>query len=243
MTQFVALDKKVHAKTRVLTGRGAKFGENIHLLPVIADELTQLVLEYPVCLIKSNETGQFGLQALLGFEPQENLFLKADSWQANYVPLHIKRQPFMVAVNGKAGEQPSENNTVITINMDNSRVQESNGELIFDEAGEPTPFMSEVNQMLSALVNGIIRTEAFINSLNELDLIEPVHLNVSLVGQEQKRFEGIYTVNETKLKQLPSDKLTEMNNKGYLQACYLLLASMGNVQKLIALKRAALAQK
>lgn len=237
MTKFTALDKNKHNLTRVITGRGAEFGENIHLVPVITEELHKLILEYPVCLIKDNNTGQFGLQALLGFEVGENLFLQGNEWQANYVPLHIRRQPFMVGVNTSEGEQPTSENTVITINTDSPRVQEESGELIFDKEGNITPFMQEMNNLLSNLVGGIIRTETFINTLSEYDLIEPIQLTVNFIDSEEKRFDGIYTLSEEKLKNLSPDVLETLNSKGYLQACYLLLASMGHVQKLISLKR------
>lgn len=243
MSNFTLLDKNKHKNTRILTGRGAEFGENIHLLPVIIDELANLVLEYPVCLIKNNETGQFGLQALLGFDVGENLFLQNNEWAANYLPLHIKRQPFMVGVNAKQGEQPSPENTMITINTESTRVQETSGELIFDENGNITPFMQEINKLLSILVSGMLRTDAFIKALSTHNLIEPIQLTVNLLNSEEKRFDGIYTINEEKLKQLDSNTLADLNNKGYLQACYLLLASMGNIQKLIALKRKRLLAK
>ncbi|TYK67219.1 SapC family protein [Colwellia echini] len=237
MTTLEVLDKNIHKNTRIITGRGAEFGENIHLVPVIAQELHKLVLEYPICLIKDNNTGQFGLNALLGFEVGENLFLQGNEWQANYLPLHILRQPFMVGVNAKQGEQPTPDNTVITINTANARVQEDTGEMIFDEKGNITPYMQQMNNLLSTLVNGIINTESFINTLSEHNLIEPIQLTVNLIGSKEKRFDGIYTINEETLKQLSSEALKELNSKGYLQACYLLLASIGHVQKLITLKR------
>lgn len=237
MSNFTVLDKNKHKNTRILTGRGAEFGENIHLLPVIINELDKLVLEYPVCLIKNNETGQFGLQALLGFEVGENLFLQNDEWLANYLPLHIRRQPFMVGMNTNEDEKPSAENTVITINTKSTRVQETKGELIFDEKGNITPYMQNINNILSNLVTGIIHTESFINMLSEHNLIEPIQLTVNFIGSEEQRFDGIYTINEENLKQLSGDVLEELNNKSYLQACYLLLASIGHVQKLISLKR------
>ena len=237
MSNFVTLDKNIHKNTRILTERGAEFGENTHLLPVICEELNKLVLEYPVCLIKDNNTGQFGLQALLGFEVGENLFLQGNHWSANYLPLHIKRQPFMVGVNAKQGEQATADNTVITLNTDSARVQEVSGERIFDDEGNITPFMQEINNILSTLVNGILRTETFIKTLSEYDLIEAIQLTVTFKDGEEKRFDGIYTINETKLKQLTPEALKILHDKGYLQACYLLMASMGHVQKLISLKR------
>lgn len=237
MSHFTALDKNKHQHTRIITGHGAEFGENIHLVPVIIDELNHLVLEYPVCLIKDNDTGQFGLQALLGFEVGENLFLKESQWKASYVPLHIKRQPFMVAVNAQIDTQPTPENTVITLNTQNTRVQEEQGEFIFDKAGNMTPFMQNINNLLSTLVKGIIQTEAFINTLSAHNLIEPIQLTVNFTGQAEQRFDGIYTVNEQALKALDSETLFMLNQKGYLQGCYLLLASMGQVQKLIKMKR------
>ena len=244
MSNFVTLDKNIHKNTRILTERGAEFGENTHLLPVICEELNKLVLEYPICLIKDNNTGQFGLQALLGFEVGENLFLQGNHWSANYLPLHIKRQPFMVGVNAKQGEQPTADNTVITLNTDSARVQEVSGERIFDDEGNITPFMQEMNNILSTLVNGILRTEQFIKTLSEYDLIEAIQLTVTFKDGEEKRFDGIYTINENKLKQLTPEALKILHDKGYLQACYLLMASMGHVQKLITLKRQQLtAQK
>jgi len=242
MANFTILDNKTHKNTRVITGRGAEFGESIHLVPVIAAELNKLILEYPVCLIKDNDTGQFGLSALLGFEVGENLFLNKNKWEANYVPLHIKRQPFMVRINAPIGVKPSTENTVITINMDNTRVQESQGELLFDDKGNITPYMEEINNQLALLVNGMILTEDFIKTLSEYDLIEAVQLTVTF-NNEDKNFEGIYTINEDKLKLLSADILTRLHQKGYLQASYLLIASIGNIQKLIGLKRKRLTEK
>ena len=108
---------------------------------------------------------------------------------------------------------------------------------IFDKAGNMTPFMQNINNLLSTLVKGIIQTEAFINTLSAHNLIEPIQLTVNFTGQAEQRFDGIYTVNEQALKALDSETLFMLNQKGYLQGCYLLLASMGQVQKLIKMKR------
>lgn len=237
MTNFTALSSNTHKNTRIITDRGAQYGENIHLVPIVADEINNMVLEYPLCFIKNNETGQFGLQAILGFEPNENLFLDGNAWNANYLPLHIKRQPFMVTVNSPNGKQPTTENSIISINMNNARVQETEGEKLFDDKGNATDFLTQVNQMLSALTNGIMRTEKFIQTLLDLDLIEQVQLNVSLSGQQSRSFEGVYTINEKSLNRLTGEQLEPLIQNGYLQACHLILASMGNIQKLISLKR------
>lgn len=240
MANFKILDSNTHKNTRVKLGRGAEFGENIHTVPVIAEELHQLVLEYPICFIKDNNTGQFGLNALLGFEVGENLFLEGNNWNAQYVPLHIRRQPFMAGINGEDGDRPTEENTVITINMDNTRVQESEGELLFDADGKLTPYMETVNNLLATLVNGIIRTEAFVKALSDNDLIEPIQLKVSFASGEEKRFDGVYTIHEENFKNLSAEVLSAFHRSGYLQAIYMLKVSMGNIQKLVSMKNKTL---
>lgn len=244
MANNIILDRDKHRNTRILTARGAEFGENIHCVPVIADELRHLILEYPVCLIKNHDTGQFGLYALLGLEAGENLFLDDTVWSANYVPAHLKRQPFMVAINGDEDSHPTPNNTVITIDTDNTRVKEggSDGEPLFVKNGEPSEYLKGITDLLSSLVPGIVKTESFIKELADHDLIESIQLNISLIDGEEKKFDGLYIINEDNLQELSGDKLQEFYSKGYIQACYLLMASMGHVQKLITLKRKRLTQ-
>ncbi|WP_144207642.1 SapC family protein [Shewanella donghaensis] len=233
-----------HKHTKVITGHGKQFGENIHFVPVIADELRQLLLEYPCCFLKNNETGQFGLHALLGFEAGENLFLKGDSWTSSYIPMHIKRQPFMVGKLGDTNEPASKENTVLTIDMGSNRIQttEDNqltAQALFDNDDQPSSFLKDMHQMVFTLTQGIVRTDSFIQSLVTHDLIEAVQIGVTLANGQQK-FDGLYVINEEQLAQLAPTTLVELHGNGYLQACYLMIASMGNLQKLIHLKNMAL---
>ncbi|MCM2679983.1 SapC family protein [Echinimonas agarilytica] len=236
MTQFQVVDSTAHKHTKINTQHGAEYGENIHYAPAVADELRHLALEYPVCFIKDSETGQFGMHAVFGFDPGENLFLKGNQWHANYVPMHIRRQPFMVGVKGPAGAQPTPENTVLTLNMSNARVQTVDGEPLFDAQGQATPYLQKVSQLAFDIVPAILRTEQFIKTLVANRLIEPIQLTITLKNGEETKFEGIYTINEEKLSQLSQEKVFEFHEKGYFQACYLILASFGNIQNLITLK-------
>lgn len=238
MPNPTAISPETHSKTRVIADRGARFGENIHFCPVLADELQNLVRDYPVCLMKDPGTGQFGLFALLGFEPGENLFLEEDRWNATYVPIHIRRQPFMVAFTSKEGEPRKAENAVITLDMDSNRVQEEQGELLFGTDGSQTEFLQNMVRLLSGLMTGLEATEIFVKFLVDQDLLEPAQLNITFAGGEKKRFEGLYTVNGEKLRELSGEALQNMHNNGYLQACTLIGVSMGQVQRLIELRNA-----
>jgi len=236
MAKQVALNSEIHRNLRVNTSRGAEFGENIHIVPVIADELRSLVLDYPVCMIKDPETGRFSLSALLGFEPGENLFLEGDRWNASYLPLHVRRQPFMVGFSLDENGHRIPDSAVISIDMDNPRVQESRGEALFKEDGSSTEYLDGVSNLLFGLMNGIESTNVFIETLVELDLVEMAQINITFADGEQKTYDGIYTVHDEKLSELEGEVLQSLHDRGFLQASFLILASMGHVQKLIKLK-------
>jgi hypothetical protein len=238
VVNLVALNNQQHKHLRVITARGAEFGENVHLLPVIADELSKLVLDYPVCMTKDPETGRFGLTALLGFDAGENLFLDGNRWKATYVPLHVRRQPFMVGFSRDQEGNKTSDGAVITLDLDSSRVQETEGEFLFNEDGSNSKFLDAVSDILSSLMSGIEATKAFIETLSSHDLIEPAQINITFADGEQKRYDGLYTVNDEKLHELSADVLLQMYQNGYLQACILLNASVGHVSKLIGWKNA-----
>ncbi|WP_078083454.1 SapC family protein [Microbulbifer mangrovi] len=238
MSNTVALNNESHRNLKVITRRGAEYGEATHLVPVVANELRNLVLEYPVCITKDPNTGQFSLCALLGFEPGENLYLQEDNWDAQYIPMHIRRQPFMVGYRNPEAAVGEDRGAVITLDLDSKRVTEADagGERLFDDQGNNTPFMQQVSELLGQLMAGMESTTAFLTVLSDSDLIEPAHINVQFASGEQKRYEGLYTVNEDKLQKLDADKLVNMHQHGYLQAAYWLGASMGQVRKLIQRK-------
>ena len=144
MANPVILSSVTHRNLRVITDRGAEYGENIHLVPVIGEELQRLVVDYPVCLMKDDETGQFSLCALLGFDTGENLYLQGNRWRASYIPIHVRRQPFLI---GRPAEQASQGeqspDAMIGIDLDSKRVQESEGEALFAADGARTDYLNE----------------------------------------------------------------------------------------------------
>ena len=238
------LDKEKHRDLRVITARGAAYGEEVHFVPVVADELPSLVLEYPVILMKDKQGGQFGLYALLGFDPGENLYLDGEEWGARYIPAHLRRQPFLVAVAGGDGSGTAQESqgTVISIDIDSKRISETEGERLFNEDGSQTEYLASVTNLLSVMMGSFEATRMFVAALKEHDLIEPARMDIVFADGEEKRYEGLCTVSDKKLSALPDDAVTTLHKKGYLQACYLLLASLGQVPGLIERKNAQLGE-
>lgn len=227
MTKIAILDADEHRRLRVRSGYGAQYGENVAIVPVLATELRKLAVEYPVFFAKNPETGRFGLVALLGLSAGNNQYLDGEHWFATYVPLHFRRQPFLVAQEGKA---PGEG--ALAIDLDHPRVSDSEGERLFDDAGQPTEFAADARQLVSQLMGGMRPTEKLIETLVELDLIAKAPVETSGEVGGSLAIGGLYSVDEAQLARQKGEVLERLAGAGYLQACYLIAASRENVAKL-----------
>ncbi|HSG98266.1 MAG TPA: SapC family protein [Woeseiaceae bacterium] len=236
MTDIQMLSSELHRDLRVVTGRGAEYGEATHIVPVSASELRHLVLEYPVILVRDSDSGRYRTCAILGFEEGENLFLDGEEWDASYVPAHFRRQPFSLVYTAEKDGKPDPSSLVISIDMDSKRIRKDEGEALFNEDGSHSDFLKRINDLLVHIGPSEVATEVFIETLGKHDLIEPARLEVQFEGGETKSFDGLYSVSEKKLNELEGDSLAELFRRGHLQAALLMLASIGNVRKLLIRK-------
>jgi hypothetical protein len=87
MSQIEKLNNIDHAQVRVITRFGPDLGDNVMFVPVYAAEMRRLQATYPLLFYKDPAEGSLHPIALLGFEPSENLFLSAGTWDAAHIPL------------------------------------------------------------------------------------------------------------------------------------------------------------
>ena len=240
MSNPVILNNNTHRNLRVNISRGAEFGEKIHIVPVIGDELSKLALDFPVYIMKNQDSGNYSLNALMGLEPDENLYLQGDRWAASYLPLHMRRKPFLLASSDQENQTTDGNEAKIAIDMDSKRVSESEGQALFNVTGSKTPYLENIIEVLSLLAMGLEPTAAFISVLVEHDLIEATQLDITFANGEKKSLQGLHIINADKLDKLKGEVLEELHSRGFLQACYMMVASMGQVTKMVNMKNATL---
>lgn len=80
--------------------------------------------------------------------------------------------------------------------------------------------------------------DAMFSAFSELDLIEPVTIDIDLNNGEKRQLVGNYTINEEKLASLSGDKLEALSKRGFLPLAYAVVTSMTNIRKLIEIKNA-----
>jgi hypothetical protein len=237
------LNNVTHRNLRVITRHAAEFGDDVGSVLTFPTEYGDVQREYPIFFRKDPATGSWLSVAMLGFEKNENLFLDEKGWHASYVPGVIARGPFLIGfqekdVNGDLRKEP-----VIHVNMDDPRISETEGEPVFLAQGGNSRYLERVAAILQGVHAGMEISNAMFAAFTELELIEPVKVEINVSPEERYDLVGLYTVSEEKLAALDGDALARLNKAGFLQGAFLVLASMNNMKKLIELKQARRRQR
>jgi hypothetical protein len=230
MVRSVLLNNVEHKDLRVITRRAAELGDNVHVVFTFPAEFRNIQSCFPVVFQKSADGIGFDALALMGLEQGENLFLEPHGWEAPYVPLTIERQPFLIGVDG--------DQLMVNIDMDHPRVSHTEGEAVFLPYGGNTEYLERINSVLLAIHQGLESAKGFSAAMQALELFEPFVVDIELNDGSQNRLMGFYTIHEERLAALDGATLHRLSQAGYLQAAYMVLASMSQFRALIDRKNA-----
>lgn len=232
---YVMLNNVEHQDLRVITDRSAKYGDDVNFAMTFPLEFQNIQACYPIFFRKDEETGKFYPVALLGFEPRENLFLTESGWDAHYVPLSIRRHPFIIGFQQVKGEGDTRK-PVVSIDLGSPRVSKTEGEALFLPHGGTSDYLSSMTELLESIHLGHEMITVFIDALTELNLIESVNLGITLKDGSKNQLIGYYTINEEKLQQLDGEALARLHGYQFLHAIYMIIASLSCFRTLIEKK-------
>ena len=236
MTKAVTLNNVDHKDLKIDTRYCAEYGNNVNRALVFTSEFGELQREYPILFHKDPETENCQAHVLLGLERDENLFLNDNGWQARYIPAVMARGPFMIGFQKQGGDSDAQPEPVIHIEMDNPRVGVESGEPVFLPYGGDAPYLEKVSKALQVIHSGAKYDKTFFSILNELELLEPVNIEINLSNIEQISLSNYYTINDEKLSALNPEQLAKLHSLGCLKLAYLALSSLGNIPSLIDMK-------
>lgn len=231
MPNFVLVNKEYHHDVLINTERSAALGDNVQLAMTFPTEFRSIQSTYPIVFRKLDKD-DFMPVALLGFEQNENLFLSESGWNAAYVPAMIKKEPFLIGTQGD-GDDPAR---LLSLDMDNPRVNREKGEPLFGALGEMTEYLESQAAMLEVIYEGTQQNKLFVKALLDQDLLESVTFDIVLKDGSRNSLLGFYTINEEKIPDLSAETLHLMNRNGMLMPLFMVMASTNNIQRLIDLK-------
>ncbi len=222
-----ALNKVTHQNYRIKpVGDNFSFARKTNSVILAGVEFTEASKEYPICFAKAGDS--IVPVALLGLRNEENLFVdqKTGKWDARYVPAFVRRYPFVLAETGDQGQR------MVCIDEAYAGFSESEGEPLF-EGEEATPLLKQAMEFLEQYQNQYMRTERFVQRLQENDLLMALNAQVDMVDGQKFALTGLLAVDEKKLLALSDEKALEFFRSGELAWLYCHLMSLGNTSRMI----------
>lgn len=228
--EFVLLNSVEHAKLKIMPVNGYSFAKENHLVSLVLHELPKISANYPAVFVKRQNSEKFMPMALLGLEPNKNLFVdEKGQWLSGaYVPAAFRRYPFALA-------QTDPNSMALCIDIHSESLSQVDGVELFDPQGQPTESLDKIKNFLFETYQSELAAEIFCDRLVALDLLVPASFKVQ--GPEGvKQYDGCFVVDEQRLAALSSDDFLSLRDQGYIAAIYAHFISLIQIEKLGALR-------
>lgn len=222
--QPVVLDREQHKGLR-LKPADARFSAKNQAVPVVAAEFPEACMEYPIVFVKGADGGWLAL-ALTGLEANANAFVDAKGqWNARYVPLSVRRYPFILA-------EGADNQLSLAADMAAPHLGKE-GDALFDDKGEPTELVRKLMPMLAEFQNQAKGTSELAQKLSDAGLLIQQNMQVRLGDGREAEVEGVWIVDEAKLRALPDDKVLAWFKGGELTVIHAHMLSLRNLLPLL----------
>jgi hypothetical protein len=214
-----------HKDLRIVTQRGAQWGDDVMSAPATPDEFRKLQAHYPI-VFQPDGQGSFLPVVLFGLQQGQNLFLSDAGWDADYLPLSMQRMPFSIGL--------AEDELRMMVDMASPRISHgAEGEAVFLPHGGMTEFIENANSVLHTLHQGLQAMPEFIQTLMTHELLEPFVLDVERPDGTRGQLSGYSIIHEERLAGLDAATVGLLHQADYLQPIYMAIASLSNLTKLI----------
>ena len=237
MSQHALLNNIEHRHLRVITTRDAAYGDAVMCSALYPLEFRAAQTWYPILFHAVADSDALMAFALFGFRNDENLFLSDGKWAADYLPMTIRRAPFLIGFQQRNDGLSAEPELVLHIDLASPRLSSTEGQAIFLPKGSPSAYTEEMAATLRLLHEHRDSGRDFAAALQRLGLLEPVAITFDVPGEGQIQFSGFQAINEEALATLDKDLLYSLHQQGYLESIYFAIASLANIPKLIRLRQ------
>src|SRR5690606_4758173 len=241
MARYELLNNEVHKDLRVAVGYGPQFGDAVGAVPAFPTEFAELVRDYPILLKRNAEGSGWDAFALLGFDKDENLFLQDGRWDAGYLPGYVAKGPFLIGFQAQVDQGVETFEPVIHVDMDHPRVGAHDGVPVFLPQAVQGPYLEYVIGVLRGIHAGVQAARSMYAEFERLGLIQRVELDRQFTASTTGRLRGFHAIARERLAGLADADVVSLHRSGWLEGAYLMLASLYNVNRLVARKRARLA--
>lgn len=210
-----------------LKDAGFGFAAGLSAVPLAAEEFIPAARHLPI--VFAAEAPHMPV-AVTGLKPGANLCVGGDGrWRGDaYIPAYLRRFPFFL-VRVKAGAEEM----ALCLDPGAPQLVQEGGEALFDAAGQPTEAAKRAFEFTRAVEQAFARTRDMAAGLAAMGLLAPATVEVHKDGKPV-RVDGFHAVQREALARLSPAQLAELRDKGWLDAVYAHLFSMGAIPELAA---------
>jgi len=226
----VPLNRNQHKDLRLKGIPSLKFAAAAHSVPLTGAEFPVAARDVPI-LFAGQSMDDAGPMALLGLRQNENLLVDENGqWAAGtYVPAFVRRYPFILA------EKPADaEGDDFTVFLDEAYegFGSEEGERLFKEDGSDSEMLANAVGFLGEFQQHVARTHWFMDQLRKHQLLEPRNIRLEKDGNAIN-LNGLFVVNEEKLRQLDEKTAHEFLKEGVMGWIYAHLLSLPNIDRLV----------
>lgn len=226
------LDKKKHAALKYRPVNRYAFAANIPFTFLGGTEVAEAAKAFPVVFPGKDSKNMPLLPiALFSFKKYENPFVSEDGdWQADYIPMHFRRYPFIfAAVPGR------KNQFALMIDKDAPQLNMEEGTPLFDDQGEAGKIVTTARDMLGKFQQDIERTTRIVSLLEDRQMLVSKQFKVKK-GETETALRGFRVVDTGKLTALDDFVLAEWVRNGLMGIIFAHLHSLSNIKKISAVQ-------
>jgi len=214
----IILDEKEHKDIKVKMPQDMKFMEKVEIVPLGLSEIIPASLFYPVMFGKQGDT--IFPFAVVGAYKKSFYLDENGDWKVSVIPRMCKVYPFGIFQDGEE----------FLIVVDEPYIS-SEGEAIFNELGEETPFFKEIRKELTELVKDLLSAMEFAQELYRNGCLKTINLDIQTsIGNFS--FKNVLIGNIEALYRIQPEKLYYLNVNGYLPVLYATYYSVRNFELL-----------
>jgi hypothetical protein len=225
----VPLNRNQHKDLRLKGIPSLKFAAVAHSVPLTGAEFPVAARDVPI-LFAGQSMEEAGPMALLGLRQNENLLVdEHGQWAPGmYVPAFVRRYPFILAEKPEGAEGDD-----FTVFLDEAYegFGSEEGERLFKEDGSDSEMLANAVGFLGEFQQHVVRTHWFMDQLRKHDLLEPRNIRLEKEGNAIN-LNGLFVVNEEKLRQLDEKTAHEFLKEGVMGWIYAHLLSLSNIDRL-----------
>ncbi|MDP3408840.1 SapC family protein [Bosea sp. (in: a-proteobacteria)] len=220
-SSIAVLDRDTHRQSRLApTAAPYAFAARSHVLPALMAEFAAGCRDMPILFLEEQDS--VSPLFMVGMRSGENGLVDADGrWRGLHAPAYLRRYPFI-------GGEVSAQQQIVCIDGGFAGLQESEGERLFTEEGEPTEALQRVVAFVAEYAEAAKATAAFTAALKALDLFQTITVEIRSPDGSSSSFSGFSAISEERLNAQPDETLLDLKHKGYLAPIYAHLISLAN---------------